>query len=384
MYTLEFTLRQHTPIIHFQHQEKGATLRATELKPKLDRFLKEHYFESREKYQHLLIPKSRSDALDYKIYIEGAENNLKSELPSLRNTSTKFPNYFANLGGDNTKDFVWTNDVIRVTIFSFHTVLLQAIKKSMPTFLMRNNFGMRQSKGFGAFYLDATDFSYQPPKLEYAFDVPTSSIETVFKHIELFYRSMRSGINLIGGGGRNVFYFKSLLFLYAKAQGWQWDKKTIKETYFNDELQTQRLDHPETDILHFSSPEKRLVKDLFGLSSLEPWLSYQKSKISKESSEVERFKSPILFKPIKISNSNYRIFFCIDNYSKDIFNQEFLILHNGKGDLKLKTPDNFSFSSFFDFIFDTRNFEIETHVAPEFHGRDEFKILQKIYSQLQR
>ncbi len=381
---ISFILRQHTPLIHFQHNQEGATLRATELKPKLDRFLKEHYFESREKYQHLLIPKSRSDALDYKIYIEGAENNLKSELPSLRNTSTKFPNYFANLGGDNTKDFVWTNDAIRVTIFSFHTVLLQAIKKSMPTFLMRNNFGMRQSKGFGAFYLDATDFSYQPPKLEYAFDVPTSSIETVFKHIELFYRSMRSGINLIGAGGRNVFYFKSLLFLYAKAQGWQWDKKTIKESYFNDVLQNQKRNYGNADILHYQSQDKKLVKDLFGLSLSESWGN--KVTISKQSNsgEVERFKSPIIFKPIQINSALYRVFFGIDNYPREILNQEFIIKNNGRGDLRISTPESFSFASFFDFIFDTRNFEIHEHVAPEFYGRYEFKILQNIYSQLQR
>ena len=38
-FKLEFTLKQHTPIIHFQSDQKGATLRATDLKPKLDRFL---------------------------------------------------------------------------------------------------------------------------------------------------------------------------------------------------------------------------------------------------------------------------------------------------------------------------------------------------------
>ena len=38
-YKLKFTLKQHTPIIHFQHNQHGATLRASELKPKLDKFL---------------------------------------------------------------------------------------------------------------------------------------------------------------------------------------------------------------------------------------------------------------------------------------------------------------------------------------------------------
>lgn len=39
MYKLEIKLKQHTPLIHFQHDQDGATLRASEVKPKLDRFI---------------------------------------------------------------------------------------------------------------------------------------------------------------------------------------------------------------------------------------------------------------------------------------------------------------------------------------------------------
>ena len=42
-FKLTFKLKQHTPLIHFQHDQTGATLRATELKPKLDRFLVEKF-----------------------------------------------------------------------------------------------------------------------------------------------------------------------------------------------------------------------------------------------------------------------------------------------------------------------------------------------------
>ena len=34
-----YTLIAQTPIIHFQHDQAGATLRATEVKPKLDKYL---------------------------------------------------------------------------------------------------------------------------------------------------------------------------------------------------------------------------------------------------------------------------------------------------------------------------------------------------------
>ena len=40
-FTISCTLSQQTPLIHFQHQEPGACLRGSELKPKLDRFLLE-------------------------------------------------------------------------------------------------------------------------------------------------------------------------------------------------------------------------------------------------------------------------------------------------------------------------------------------------------
>lgn len=36
---LELDLKCHAPIIHFQPEEEGATLRASEVKPKFDRYL---------------------------------------------------------------------------------------------------------------------------------------------------------------------------------------------------------------------------------------------------------------------------------------------------------------------------------------------------------
>lgn len=39
MVNLEFPLEQHTPLLHFQHLQQGATLRASAVKPMLDRWL---------------------------------------------------------------------------------------------------------------------------------------------------------------------------------------------------------------------------------------------------------------------------------------------------------------------------------------------------------
>ena len=34
-----FKLKQHTPLIHFQHEQEGATLRDSEAESKMDRFV---------------------------------------------------------------------------------------------------------------------------------------------------------------------------------------------------------------------------------------------------------------------------------------------------------------------------------------------------------
>ena len=53
---LTVKLKQHTPLIHFQAEQDGATLRATELKPKLDKFLVEHVFNyDFKEYEKFLV-----------------------------------------------------------------------------------------------------------------------------------------------------------------------------------------------------------------------------------------------------------------------------------------------------------------------------------------
>ena len=72
-FKVEFTLRQHTPIIHFQSDQSGATLRATELKPKFDRFLKEYVFNKKVPSSYKIS--QEKDALNYKSKTEWRNNN---------------------------------------------------------------------------------------------------------------------------------------------------------------------------------------------------------------------------------------------------------------------------------------------------------------------
>ena len=45
MNKLVVKLKQHTPLIHFQHSQEGATLRASEVKPKLDKYIIKKVFD---------------------------------------------------------------------------------------------------------------------------------------------------------------------------------------------------------------------------------------------------------------------------------------------------------------------------------------------------
>ena len=224
-FTRTYQLQQHTPIIHFQSEQKDATLRATELKPKLDKYiLWEAYDNDFEKFKHLLVGfkgQTKEElnhlALDYKVNIQ-VENVKTYDIPD------KYPCFFANMGEGKQKKFAMASG-IKIEFFSKKKKILEQIEELFPDFLMYHNFGTRQSKGFGAFYIDKNDPKYYSGGLEYFFEVdvsrersPERKWREVFSQIDLFYKSLRAGINVQDRYGP-TFYFKSLAFKYANTFG---------------------------------------------------------------------------------------------------------------------------------------------------------------------
>lgn len=383
-FKLEFTLKQHTPLIHFQYDQSGATLRATELKPKLDKFLKRYAFDDDfEKYKHFLIGydgkqsiPSDKDALDYKVRILA-----KFKKSDAKEIPRRGPLFFGNMGNNEDKYFVTAeNEEIRIEIFSFYTELLNKIESHFAKFLMITNFGTRQSKGFGSFYLDSKDKHYVQPNAKYKFSIDSHDQRNLFYRIELFYKTLRSGINLKNRDGQTVFYFKSLMFLYAKSKGIQWEKKSIKEYYYASKLRAQQKEHDNTDILTYSSNTKKLMKDLLGLSTNESWRFPYHENISKEhaNGEIERFKSPITFKPIK-NSTGYDVYIFTEKIHPNFLDQLFNIKTNNRSGLSLKTPNLFNLDHFIDFVL---NVDIKSHVNSDFHNRPEFRIIEEIYSNI--
>lgn len=470
-FKLTFSLKQHTPIIHFQHHQKGATLRATEVKPKLDRFIWDQWVKEEgglsaafEKYKTSLVgytEKEEKDikkkffgknakegdalfrALDYKVsiltngrvwsdYIEQPKYERNSEeFRQKVNYQTKqestmtysYPSYFGNMGTnykeiETIKKFELHSETIILTIKSFASGLLGVIKTVFPEFLALHNFGSRQGKGFGSFYCLDQEHPLKEKWFDYKFTITHNAgrdnkrkFEDLFNQVNLFYRCLRSGINVKGRNDTDVFYFKSLLFLYFKSLGIQWEKKTIKENFFLEDatyfdkrareekvmkgLETQQENREQENQpaqempLTYASQDKKLVKALLGLSSEEEWLSYKnRITITDRNNEIDRFKSPVFFKLIEETPTSYTVYIKLDE-NIPIKGKWFNIKASkirGRP-LPLQVPTEFSLHQYFDFFTNPDNFQIARHVAADdrgFQDTDEYHILNNIFTNLQK
>lgn len=345
MYKKTFKLIQHTPIIHFQPNHIGAVLRASDVKPRLDRFVIEKLGgekEVRKQHPQWFIS-NESSALDYKMRIDVKKDNIKQtsfiEEPKGTNddgtyksktknrdvTDTKsYPLFFGNMGLDYNKDeikkFIFYPNEIDLIILSIDKTLGKTVEECLYDFFILNNFGSRKGKGFGSFTIEGTTEKDLKRLHDYTFYVEINQkgfkeFKDLFKKIGWFYSAMRSGINIKQPKKNDkninekddkgimimvdVFYCKSILFKYFALQKppIQWEKRQIKHEFFKDDLLTgngkyyglnSQIQRRKPDVkdnnlspLTFTSKEVRLIKDLLGLSSEEEWQSYNNSTINK-------------------------------------------------------------------------------------------------------
>ncbi len=472
-YKLNFKLKQHTPIIHFQYDQSGATLRASELKPKLDKFLIEKLgltqtivVDRKEK----IVPKNEFKkwfinegknhlALDYKVRVvnEDEIHNIKMHIPDRPDRrgkwSSSFPNFFANMGKDSKEELInfqmFKKVVVSFSVFNINKVsnkfLINTIKENFPEFIAITNFGTRQSKGFGSYYIDKDDENYKEIDqtwFDYKSNVSISEksefkkVEQVFTKIEWFYKALRSGINykkpefIYENGIRrikedengvgimnSIFYMKPIIFLYFLNKKVQWEKKTIKQKYFNRDLIindktkyygliTQKKKYENADEFK-SFDNQKIIKDLLGLSSEESWLSY-KALITKTESKmdgnnvalnndntpidieaknktIERYKSPITFVPYKKNEKEFDLYLKF-NEDDNIKGKWFNIRNTKYQDKKpfaLQVAEDFNLTSFFDFFVNS-NFNISNYykVYNEKTSEDIVNAINEVFSNL--
>lgn len=167
MIKLKFSLKQITLMIHFQDDD-GATIRATELKPKLDRFILSWLAYEKEVKKHpeqklgsetemlknvvdnlvnkkWLIDKEHI-ALNYKMRIM-AENKV--------NMKVKYGNAVYVLNNKKYSSSFYQK--IEINITCFNQQLANKIEELLPVLIDVTAFGLQQGKGYGNFRVSKID-----------------------------------------------------------------------------------------------------------------------------------------------------------------------------------------------------------------------------------
>ena len=351
-FKLEFTLKQHTPIIHFQYEQSGATLRSTELKPKFD-----DYLEKVDKTLPFREHHNNQKSLDYKVKIISKGNKIIE--------FEKYPPlYFGNQRGSEPKQKIISNEV-EIEFFSFDAKVLDAIEKYFEAFLANTNFGTRQSKGYGCFYIkdkkfDASLIDDGEFTKVYSFKSNKQRYESDIKD---FYTLMRSGINKIDKNKQSVFYAKSLMFLYFDQKGIIWDKKAVKMHFIENNEDTTN---------------QYIIRDLLGLSTFQNWRE-QRFNVSKSNPKISRFKSPIIFKPI-MDGDDVTVYFWASKFkpAHKMLNESFHI--SGRGSFTIKTPARFDIDDFLDYVKTTDMHHLVKD--QKFKQTNEFRSLENIFKSL--
>lgn len=431
MNTLTIKLKQHTPLIHFQHDQDGATLRASEVKPKLDKFILTRLGNgdyqtgiNTAKDNRWLIGKGEHPALDYKLRVEALnpekwninerqeytrrheernkpfiQQGNKRYLAKRRRSDRRlicdlkqYPLFFANMDADindatEYRKFSFVEDPLTLVFTIKNDELFHFISDAdlLNDFFFQTNFGTRQSKGFGSFSIDTSDVLYRARRSMYRFRIKenifndTKTIneeyQKVFEYIDLLYKALRGGINLKNGKGETLFYFKSLAYKYAyDVLEAKWDKRKIKEEFYHIERENM--------------PNTYDIKDMLGFSTNEQWMNQNNDSITKESDLAERMQSPILFKPFyDDATGSYTIHIILQDkkVNMDGFKETGTVRissKNARRTFNIELPQSFSTQSYFDYIFNTLDFDISNHVEEKYHHHRLYRDLEYMFTQI--
>ncbi|UCN01252.1 hypothetical protein LCX93_04880 [Sulfurimonas sp. SWIR-19] len=331
-FVYSLNIKQHTPLIHFQSSQAGATLRATELKPKLDRFLLQ-----KVKDLPCVINANGHRSLEYKVKINSTNTNISIPKAYVKKSNTDPAIYQAPYFADAHKSVMSVN-TLQIEFFSYNSQLLEAIKEYIDYFFVYENFGTRQSKGFGSFTrADISDA--QINKILAAHENPVFVLGTckaykdAFIKIDSFYKKLKMGINKP--------YFKSLLFRYmCDTYKIGWEKKFIKQNF------PEVIHGEHQPLVCRDDREFRYIRALLGLAEHNEFRPNggKKQVRIKSKDGIERFKSPLIFKVI-----HSKIYILFNKSYQDIMDREFTF-SLGKKSADIKTPSQFDMYEFLKFV----------------------------------
>ena len=284
-------LQQQTPLIHFQHDEPGACLRASEVKPKLDRFLREQLGDKIKQEWRI----GKTEALDYKMRF-AAKGEPQIEDPHKL--------YFGNMGVPRAeyRKTVFYREGIEMTILCLPPDLSDIIHELLPYFFALHAFGTRSGKGFGCFAL--ADGKVDPEKLRDCCPVRTyyqikypnpPPSAAILNDIWVLSGMMKSGFNFTFRNPTD--YYKGRIFRYFSKKDIGGDKAFIKQKVLRG--QDRNINSEERT----RYGEYRFVRAMLGLPGGFEFRSGPKTTRSgnvkvkpgqlNEADQIGRFQSPV-------------------------------------------------------------------------------------------
>jgi hypothetical protein len=351
---IEFTLKQHTPIIHFQSDQAGATIRATELKPKFDRFLIKHIFKrDKARYEQYLIDKNKS-ALNYKVRILNRSNkSQKLRYKTYLNPNKAKPHERVGAYFGNNDALMFGGDIV-VSFIVQEGRLLEIIREHFEAFMLITNFGTRQNKGFGSFSVTKIeDKEVRYNKMDavllmrrYYPKVYTASSKEPLRKIHEEYQLLKSG--------RNRPYVKSYLFEYMCTKKRGWEKRMIKQQL------EKRYAHLYRELKYEKPPAqcRNEIEDFFYIRALlgtcdnieflkrnsRNFKDKIKVRLKCQNNDIERYKSPLTYKVIE------KDIFVLADDRENVRGEIFDFGMQGGGRLgSLQVPEDFDLFAFLDF-----------------------------------
>lgn len=277
-------------MLHFLHDQPGATLRATELKPKLDRFIFNRFAKlfPNEKSLFAKLPlfePKNVEGSHYKVSITSPHQTEKilvagllsyAQIQALNQTPFIQESPFFAIEEEvkkvifektgrkikrnprDDKEFdelrlinnwhekvsklgILSKEPIKIAFRSFDEQVISILDKVLPYFFAYENFGTRQNKGFGCFSVENSAIPFEQllkavypisyrKNIEYNERDILSRQQKQIARIQQDYKLMKSG----RGASEKKYggYHKSLIFLYGLQLNppIRWEKRKIKQS----------------------------------------------------------------------------------------------------------------------------------------------------------
>lgn len=318
---LTIDLIAQTPMIHFQYEQEGATLRASDVKPRLDNYLI-HVLKCTDNLDDSCFLTINS--LDYKMKIREISKGKSVKVGRANHKKDKWCNTY---WGDIDCALVRN---CKITIICFHKKLMEIIMENIDAFFNIYNFGTMQSKAFGGFStlkysskLTLAQIKTIGKKLKETYQCKTyyyvniDKYDEIFEFIDEFYKGMKADTYFNNKDtGKKEKYDSYLNYYLGKVDSNE--KVAIKEF-------AKKIQHSDKEKTLVFKDNRLYLRSLLGLAStMDVKLDKQSYKFVISNKNIERCQSPIYFKYIG------KYLFIIAKQIPDIYDKEFKFTYKSK------------------------------------------------------